>query len=170
MINITKILIASALSILIVGCGGSSDSDSGGIPADLVPKVSNIGNNINGLGYYGSGVLFGDSDIVENLAVFKINDDATTTYQKNLYINADNWRYSNDSSSMSHEGYGVNENGTLLKLAFDYPSLGISGVETYTYVKEIQVLYNHNYLECMQVVYTIDLDSTEITNKALCSY
>ena len=114
-----KTLISITIALFLVGCG-STDTENEKVTLTPGPeKVSNIGQNVNGLGYYDNKTIFGSHRIVGIKALYEIvNGEVDTNngnYQRfgesaELMINSD-WKIVGD--------YGVSEDGTVLKQYWD---------------------------------------------------
>ena len=65
-----KTLISAALTLLLLGCGSSGSQEE--IVDPINPTKSNVGQNINSLGYYDNDTMFGNHKIIGLKAVYEV--------------------------------------------------------------------------------------------------
>ncbi|MDF1884248.1 hypothetical protein JHD49_09870, partial [Sulfurimonas sp. SAG-AH-194-C21] len=150
------------------GCGGSSDTstpttevptnDTNTTPIIEIPidnevinivTISNIGNSINGLGYYGDNVIFGNTKITQG--IWNITEIDSNNQQISYAIKdtQTQW-YKNDritmllSTGFTDIGYyGVSEDGKVLIENWETVNIQM----TYRYLNEMTL----NDKKCMKV-------------------
>ena len=139
------------------GCGGSNDEGT--------PKVSNIGNNINSLGYYGGNTIFGTKKIVGYWKITNFYGD-DYDYLYDFYWD-DNYKYNDeyvyyyatDSSNIGSTiiftskwdviaTYGVTEDGKKLK----QKNLNDGSTYSYEYIKDLTVKRADETIDCIKVL------------------
>jgi len=135
-----KILFSSLLCVAILGFSGCGDSDDDNETSSASNEViSNIGNNINGLGYYGDGVKFGNEDVVGYFKNYFISEDGEVL---NDYA-IDSIQHTSDgdlmiavnNSYMYNGTYSVNEDGTILY----ENTINYNSIVDYTYIGDITI-------------------------------
>ena len=113
-----KNLLILAIVLTLIGCGGSDSIDAIDEieePVAPIEKVSNLGQNINSLGYYDNGTIFGGHSVVGVKYIFSISGDGSI--DKNDVVTQEFTDVANIlmGGSMAEIGeYGVNEDGTTL--------------------------------------------------------
>lgn len=127
------------VSMVFNGCGSDDTNTTTTEEEVIVETVSNIGANVNGLGYYGDGVIFGNTPILQGVwNVIEIDDNnqrvSNDLVTPQWYV--DDRMYMLLSSGATNMGYyGVNEDGTVLYEIWDI--INSTTVLTYTYIEEI---------------------------------
>ena len=114
---IKEIIVCAITGVLLFsGCGNSNGNDSSSTPNN--DPISNIGKNINGKGYYGDNVKFGDKILNGKFNEYVINENGNILDSVPIPI-----KFMSDGSieMLLENGsyftvgiYGVNENGTIL--------------------------------------------------------
>ncbi len=135
-----KLLISCLIgtSIFFSACGGG-----GGNGTSTPTVVSNVGNNINSLGYYSGDTIFGTLYIESGWSVYSYPTDDTL-----LKIPVEVWNFDEENEDMwqiykypdgfyNAGRYGVNENGTELYLR-NYSD----DLYTFTYISMVNVEYS----------------------------
>ena len=132
--------LATVITLAFTGCGDSDSGNNLGTEIENISQVetiSNIGNNINGLGYYGDGVIFGDTNITQgiwNVVQIDSNNQQISYDIKDTVIE---W-FSEDRITMLMQStnsfedvgyYGVSEDGKILKV--NYESAKIQMIHRY---------------------------------------
>jgi hypothetical protein len=140
----------SVLSGLVFsGCGGGG-SDS--TPSTV--NISNVGNNINGLGYYSGTTVFGTQPIARNWVLYNYSEDNLV-----LGFPASGWSFETDDTFKLLSGsgswitvgyYGVSENGDTL------------------YIDDNTKTHQYNYISMVKVKFADDSAETctKISNES----
>ena len=131
-------------ALLFNGCG-SDDENKTDVKNEI---ISNIGNNLNGLGYYGAGVKFGNHDIVGRFKHYQISEDGDVLNNYSFVPmeytldGISKMSINNNNSYVDVGIYGVNDDGNIL---YDYSYIGQIDIpgEKQSCLK-IHTIYNGN--------------------------
>lgn len=107
-------LVALSMSLVVSGCGGGGGDDTAS------SAISNVGNNINSLGYYSGTTMFGTLTIERGWTIYNYpTDETVVSLPSDLWYfdqeNEDMWqKYEYPDGFYNAGRYGVNDNGNTL--------------------------------------------------------